>query len=121
MLFTGRIAYHDVEGLTDNLDERARLVRSLGDHNVMILRNHGLLTCGPTIAAAFTEIMHLQNTCEVQVMAQSGGAKLLYASKEIAQRTAQQYDKNARTGSEAGVMWEAMQRWMEKLDRGFAA
>ena len=51
MRFYNRIGYHDYEGVADDLDERARLVRDLGKHNALILRNHGLLTCGNCRAA----------------------------------------------------------------------
>ena len=53
MRFYNRIGYHDYEGVADDLDECERLVRDLGKHNALILRNHGLLTCGPTVASAF--------------------------------------------------------------------
>ena len=123
MLFTGRVGYHDIEGLTDNLDERSRLAESLGDRDVMILRNHGLLACGSSVAAAFSNIVLLQNACETQVMALSGGpAGLLFPPEDIARRTAQQYDRNARSGGpEAGVLWAAVRRSVEQRDPGFAS
>ncbi|WP_051953743.1 class II aldolase/adducin family protein [Xenophilus azovorans] len=121
MLFTDRIAYHDIEGLTDDLDERGRLARSLGERDVMILRNHGLLACGRSVAAAFSEILLLQTACENQVLAMSGGAAgLLFPPRAVSERVAGQYDRNARHGPEAGVLWAAIRRWMEQLDPGFA-
>ena len=53
MRFYNRIAYHDYEGVADDLDERERLVRDLGKHNALILRNHGLLVCGKNVAGGF--------------------------------------------------------------------
>jgi ribulose-5-phosphate 4-epimerase/fuculose-1-phosphate aldolase len=67
----GVVAYHDFEGITVRDDEKVRLVKSLGDRNAFILRNHGLLSCGPTIASAFTMMRRLQRACEVQVVTDS--------------------------------------------------
>jgi ribulose-5-phosphate 4-epimerase/fuculose-1-phosphate aldolase len=67
----GEIAYHEFEGITVEEDERPRLVESLGDKDFLILRNHGLLTCGGSVAQAFTRMHMLQRACDVQVMAMS--------------------------------------------------
>ena len=72
--FWGRIAYHDYEGPSLEVDERARLVRDLGTKKAMILRTHGLLTCGSTLEEAFILMFRLQRACEVQIAAQAGGA-----------------------------------------------
>ena len=63
---TGEIAYHDYEGIVISHDEQERLVRDLGDKDVMILRNHGLLTCGPSIAAAYYHAYTLCAAAEMQ-------------------------------------------------------
>src|SRR5467141_2315713 len=65
--FHGHIGYHDYEGPAVNLDERVRLVDSLGPHEALILRSHGLLTCGPTIAQAFNTMYQLEMSCRAQV------------------------------------------------------
>jgi ribulose-5-phosphate 4-epimerase/fuculose-1-phosphate aldolase len=65
----GMIAYPDFEGISIDLGERERLVKSLGDKNYMILRHHGLLACGETAAAAFFRMYQLQRACGVQVNA----------------------------------------------------
>ncbi len=67
--FYQRVAYHDYEGPSLKLDERARLVASLGDKNVLILRTHGLLTCGHTTEEAFIRMFRLQRACEIQIAA----------------------------------------------------
>ncbi|HUL56527.1 MAG TPA: class II aldolase/adducin family protein [Usitatibacter sp.] len=77
------IAYHDYEGVALNPDEKARLVRDLGDRHSMILRNHGLLTCGATVADTFLFMYILQRACETQVMAQAGGGELVKIPKPI--------------------------------------
>jgi ribulose-5-phosphate 4-epimerase/fuculose-1-phosphate aldolase len=80
MRFHGRLATHDFEGKATNLDERARLVRDLGMHNAMILRNHGLLACGPTMVQAFKRMFALEKSCKTQLAALSTGRPLETAS-----------------------------------------
>jgi len=77
------ICYHDYEGVALNPDEKARLVRDLGDKHSMILRNHGLLTCGATVADTFLFMYILQRACETQVMAQAGGGELVKIPRPI--------------------------------------
>jgi len=67
----GNVAYHDFEGVTTRTDEQASLVASLGQKNIMILRNHGLLVCEDSIPAAFWLLWTLQRACEVQLAAAS--------------------------------------------------
>jgi ribulose-5-phosphate 4-epimerase/fuculose-1-phosphate aldolase len=62
----GRVAYHGFEGITVSLDEQPRLVRSLGPHSLMILRNHGLLALGTSVPSAFRNCWRLQRACEIQ-------------------------------------------------------
>jgi ribulose-5-phosphate 4-epimerase/fuculose-1-phosphate aldolase len=120
MFYAGRIAYHDFEGITLEREECQRLAADLGDRNVMILRNHGLLVCGPTIRDAFAEHYMLQRACEVQVAAQSTGAPLVMPAAEIAQRASGQYDRTARKGDQNTLLWEAMLRWAWELDPSFS-
>ncbi|HEY2627997.1 MAG TPA: class II aldolase/adducin family protein [Usitatibacter sp.] len=77
------LAYHDYEGVALNPEEKVRLVRDLGDKHALILRNHGLLTCGATVADTFLYMYILQRACEVQVMAQAGGNDLVKIPKPI--------------------------------------
>src|SRR6185295_14943523 len=70
------LAYHDYEGLALNEEEKPRLVSDLGDKNYMILRNHGLLTLGTTVAEAFLSMYILERACRIQILAQSGGGEL---------------------------------------------
>src|SRR5690242_6213855 len=73
----GRVAYHDFEGISVELDERPRLIKSLGRHNVMILRNHGLLVCGAAVPDAFARMLNLQRACEVQLAAEGSGKPIV--------------------------------------------
>jgi ribulose-5-phosphate 4-epimerase/fuculose-1-phosphate aldolase len=119
VFFTGRIAYHDFEGVTLDTDERERLARNLGQHNAMILRNHGLLTCGPTLADAFCELYQLQRACEVQVAAQAGGAPLKLPPGTVAEKAARQYEDKIARGVENKLCFDAMMRLMTEKDPSF--
>src|SRR5258708_16218202 len=114
--YVDRVAYHDFEGITFDLGQRVRLAADLGSKNAMILRNHGLLTCGASVADAFAELYHLQRACEVQLAAQSSGARLHFPSSEIAARAAMQFDQSARqAGAQNELLFGAMRRWMNEI------
>jgi ribulose-5-phosphate 4-epimerase/fuculose-1-phosphate aldolase len=85
------VAYHEYEGVALSTDEQERLIQDLGGHRAMILRNHGLLTAGETIARAFHEIYFLERACQAQVKALSGGAELHYPAEEVRIKTAKQF------------------------------
>ena len=121
MFYAGRVAYHDFEGITLEREECLRLAADLGDRNVMILRNHGLLVCGPSIGDAFAEHYMLQRACEVQVAAQSTGAVLIQPRRDIAEHAAAQYDRTARKGDQNTLLWDAMLRWAWDLDPGMVS
>jgi ribulose-5-phosphate 4-epimerase/fuculose-1-phosphate aldolase len=91
--FHGHLGYHDYQGIAFDLEERESLVRSLGPHDTMILRNHGLLAAGRTIAEAFVNIYVLERACQAQIKAQAGGARLNLPSPAVCERTAAQYRK----------------------------
>ncbi|WP_323992553.1 class II aldolase/adducin family protein [Nguyenibacter sp. L1] len=111
--FSGDVAFHSYEGIAadDNLSERERLVRDLGDRNAMILQNHGLLTVGRTIAETFYRTYYLEQACRIQVAAQSTGAALHVPSPEKVARTRRQFAEEADKGE---LAWQALRR---KLDR----
>jgi ribulose-5-phosphate 4-epimerase/fuculose-1-phosphate aldolase len=81
----GRVAYHDFEGVTVNSDERERMIASIGDKRVVILRNHGLLTWGETLEEAFMWLWVLQRACDIQVAAASAGSIGRLSAKALAQ------------------------------------
>lgn len=87
-----RVAYHPFEGPSLDLDERGRLAANLGENNVLILRNHGLLACGATVAQAFVRMYRLQRACEVQLAAQATGSKLVVPPANICEISAERSD-----------------------------
>ena len=91
MRYAKGVAYHDFESIV-KVDERARIVEDLGQGDIMILRNHGLLTCGRTIAEAFHNMFWLKRACDIQVMALSCNVKLIQPSPEIVEKTWRAYE-----------------------------
>jgi ribulose-5-phosphate 4-epimerase/fuculose-1-phosphate aldolase len=118
--FYNRHGYHDYEGISLELGERDRLVASLGKHRALILRNHGLLTAGRTIAEAFTLMYHLEKGCVAQLMAGATGADdahIVLPSPEVCEKSAQQaWAINDKTED---MRWPALVRWMDKEQPGF--
>jgi ribulose-5-phosphate 4-epimerase/fuculose-1-phosphate aldolase len=107
--FVGHIGYHDYEGPATDLDERERLVRDLGPHDAMILRSHGLLTCGPTIQQAFNTMYQLETSCRAQVDAMAARTELVMPSAQILEKTAHLYQPGTRRPY--GILeWPAMLR-----------
>ena len=117
MRFTSSVGYHDYEGLALELDEQKRLVRDLGSHKAMILRNHGLLTCGESIPEAFDLMYYLERACQTQINAAAGGAKLRVPAREVAEKTAAQFKglpyKQKRTE------WKAHLRMLDAMDPSY--
>ena len=110
-----RIAYHDFEGVTVDLDERERLSKNLGEKNVMILRNHGLLSCGRTIAEAFRYLYAVETACQVQMMAQSSGQTLTSPTRKVQDQHAEAL-QNADNGE---LAFSALTRLMFQRDPSF--
>jgi ribulose-5-phosphate 4-epimerase/fuculose-1-phosphate aldolase len=89
MRFHGHVAYHDYEGPAFNRGEKARLVEHLGDRSAMILRNHGLLVCAPSIPQAFNLIYWLEQACRIQVQILSCQRPIHPAKPEVVDLTAE--------------------------------
>lgn len=104
--FYGKLAYHRYEGIALSLEERERLVADLGPHKAMILKNHGLLAGGASVAEAFHEIYFLERACQAQIQALAGGQALEFPSEEIRRHTADQFSRDGIDGI-IGLAWEA--------------
>ncbi len=92
MPFHNQVAYHDYEGLSTDVAERERLAASLGDKRVMILRNHGLLTCGATVSEAFMLMYYLERACKVQMQVLASGQDYDLLPADIGDAAASQYE-----------------------------
>ena len=121
LLIRHDLAFHDYEGVALDLDERERLQRDLGaTKSVMLLRNHGTLALGPTVADAFMRIYFLERACSMQVRTLSGGTPLYDVSHEAEHKTYQQ-------GSDQAMMqmvtrklaWPALLRGLDRRDPSY--
>lgn len=120
-----KVAYHDFEGVAFNEGEKERLAANLGDANVMVLRNHGLIACGPDIAQAFNSIFRLERICQIQLLAMACNSELTFPAASIVAHANAQYAANtsamgAGPASALGVMeWPAMLRMLDRRDRSY--
>lgn len=114
MFLHGRIAYHLWDLQTAGAEECQRLVADLGDKKAMILHNHGLLTCAPTIGDAFTTLYLLETACKVQVDAMRSGTELVMPDEEAIARTAAHGEE--LTGERE---WQAVLRSLERTDPSY--
>jgi ribulose-5-phosphate 4-epimerase/fuculose-1-phosphate aldolase len=96
-MLQGQVAYHDFEGITVEPGEKERLVRDIGDKRAVILRNHGLLSWGPSVAQAFLTLWTLQQACDVQIAAAAAGALHPVTSQAIAQSVRESGQGEKRT------------------------
>ena len=90
MAFHNRVAYHAFEGMSVDSGECERLAADLGDHKVMILRNHGLLACGETVGEAFMKMYYLERACTVQMQVLATGRAIELPSPDTCELTARQ-------------------------------
>jgi ribulose-5-phosphate 4-epimerase/fuculose-1-phosphate aldolase len=112
------VAYHDYEGVAIKLNEQERLLRDLGDSDLMILRNHGLLAVGQTVMQAFDTIRRAELACKTQIMAMSTGAKLVIPPKVIIEETGNLY--RPQTRRPFGVLeWPALLRKLDRIDPSY--
>ena len=114
------LAYHDYEGVAFRDDEKPRLQADLGHANFLVLRNHGLLVTGNSIADAFLSMYTLENACRIQIDAQSGGAALMPVNPLIVKGVAEAM--RVQTGGMGGAfVWPALLRKLERLDQSYAS
>ena len=112
------LAYHGYEGVAFRDEEKPRLQADLGEANFLMLRNHGLLTCGPTIADAFLSMYVFESACQIQISAQSGGAELTEVDPQILQGIA--HAMKVQTGGMGGQFaWPALLRKLDRIDPGY--
>jgi ribulose-5-phosphate 4-epimerase/fuculose-1-phosphate aldolase len=112
------LGYHDYEGVALNEDEKPRLVADLGDKQILILRNHGLLTVGRTAAEAFLLMYVVESACRIQVLAQSGGQPLVTIPEPILRGIRAQADQ-VTLGLGAELVWPALLRKLDRVDASY--
>jgi ribulose-5-phosphate 4-epimerase/fuculose-1-phosphate aldolase len=117
--FYNQVGYHDYEGVAVDTAERGRLAADLGEHDVLFLRNHGLLVCGRTIAEAFNICYWVEMACKAQIDALAAGRQLVFPPEEVRQKTAHQYDPAVRR-TFGEMEWDAMIRRLNREGADFA-
>jgi ribulose-5-phosphate 4-epimerase/fuculose-1-phosphate aldolase len=110
------LGYHDYEGVALRDDEKPRLVRDLGDRRFLMLRNHGLLTVGTSIADAFLSMYLFETVCTIQVRAQGGGELIAVHPEIIA--TARQQSAQATRGMGDSLVWPGLLRRLARQSPG---
>ena len=123
--YYNQVAYHDYEGPSLDIGERDRLAANLGNKDLLILRNHGLLTCGETVAQAFVRMYRLERACQVQLAAQSTGSKLIVPAPEVCEISADRNDDFV--AAEGGIGYSrnpnpefgALMRLLDRKDPSF--
>jgi ribulose-5-phosphate 4-epimerase/fuculose-1-phosphate aldolase len=117
--FHGHIGYHDFEGPAVDIAEQERLVRDLGPHNAMILRNHGLLVCGASVPQAFNLMYQLEMACRAQVDAMAGGLEnVAVPDAHTLERSAHLYQPGTRRPY-GELEWHAMLRLLDAVPDGY--
>ena len=112
------LGYHDYEGLALNDEEKPRLVADLGKKTFLILRNHGLLTVGQSVADAFLSMFLLERACRIQILAQSGGSKLVPIPGAIlAQIPAQ--EAVVTKGGRGQLAWPGLLRRLDRIGSNY--
>ncbi|WP_040064334.1 class II aldolase/adducin family protein [Pseudomonas batumici] len=115
------LAYHAYEGVALNHEEKARLQADLGENNFLMLHNHGLLTCGSSIADTFLMMFTFQRACEIQVLAQNGAAPLITIEPQILAGAKAMIAGVTRSAQGMGgaLAWPALLRKLDQQDAGF--
>ncbi|MDB5930216.1 MAG: class aldolase/adducin family protein [Polaromonas sp.] len=112
------LAYHDYEGVAFRPDEKPRLQADLGRANFLVLRNHGLLTVGKTVADTFLAMFTFESTCRIQIDAQAGGGELTQVNPLIVKGVAEAM--RVQTGGMGGAfVWPALIRKLDRLDDSY--
>jgi ribulose-5-phosphate 4-epimerase/fuculose-1-phosphate aldolase len=113
------VAYHDWEGIAVDLDERERLVADLGAKHLMVLRNHGTLAVGGSVASCFMRMYYLERACKIQVSALSSGSPNLPSDKAI-NMMRDTFSNPTVWERLAKSSWPALQRQADRLDPGYS-
>jgi ribulose-5-phosphate 4-epimerase/fuculose-1-phosphate aldolase len=123
MRYQGHMGAHDYEGVALDADERARLISDIGPHNVLLLRNHGLLTVGRTIPEAFILAYYFEKAARVQLLAQAATtaeARLALPQSTVTDKTARQFNNHHGDIRAPGAReWPAFIRLLDRLDPSY--
>lgn len=112
------LGYHDYEGVALRDEEKPRLVADLGKNNYLMLRNHGLLTVGRSVAEAFQAMYFFEAVCNIQIRAQAGGGELIQVAPAII-ATAQEQARQVTKGQGGSLSWPGLLRRLDRRLPGY--
>ena len=115
--FYDRLAYHDYEGITQNADERERIIANLGDKRAMLMRHHGATTVGASVRDAYMLMSNLITSCEIQLSLQATGTELRLPSPEICAHVARQFE--AHDAGRGQADWPGCLRELDRDDPSY--
>jgi ribulose-5-phosphate 4-epimerase/fuculose-1-phosphate aldolase len=113
------LAYHDYEGIALDHDERPRLQKDLGTKNLMLLRNHGTLTVGRSVAEAFLRMYFLERACTMQVRTAALGKPFYPVATDVIDKNAEIIQKAETFGIADKLLWPAMLRKLDRVDPSY--
>ena len=116
----GDVAYHDYEGTGRSADERARFLADFGDKHIMVLRNHGLIIVGRTIAEAFIATYRMERACAMQLAFQQSGAEFNPLSDAVVSAGYARSSAGAARGHDPNTLdWPALLRKLDRIDPSY--
>ena len=124
VMLANQVAYHDFQGLTVDNSEKEDLINSITDKNFLVLRSHGLLTCGRTIAEMFIRMTMLQRSCEIQVSVDMTGKAVVAITPEVIARTGELLKVQMSLSNDEPIgqlEFNAMRRLIDKIDDSYMA
>ncbi|MGJ5177299.1 class II aldolase/adducin family protein [Bradyrhizobium oligotrophicum] len=117
---THDLAYHDYEGVALDHDERPRLQRDLGTKHNMLLRNHGTLTVGRSVASAFERMYHLERACSIQVRTRTLGPSAYPVRDDVIDKNAKLFENQDRVELRSNqLVWPPLLRRLDRVNPGY--
>jgi ribulose-5-phosphate 4-epimerase/fuculose-1-phosphate aldolase len=113
------LAYHDYEGVAFREDEKPRLQADMGEANFLMLRNHGLLTVGKSVADAFLGMYFFETTCQIQIAAQAGGGELTQVDPRIIAGVEQAAKVQSAGAGIGAFVWPSLTRKLDRIDPSY--
>jgi ribulose-5-phosphate 4-epimerase/fuculose-1-phosphate aldolase len=117
MRFYKRVGYHPYEGITEDFEERERILAHLGNNRAMIMHNHGMLAVGKTAREAFVLMKYLLEAAEIQLRMEATGGELIEIPPDICEKTAAQYEKH--DSGRGSADWPAYLRMLDRIDPSY--
>ena len=115
--FYNRVGYHAYEGITEDFDERQRILDALGENRALILHNHGLVTVGKTAREGFILMKYLMSAATIQLKLEATGSELIEIPPDVCEKVAAQFaNHDAGRGS---ADWPAYCRLMDGIDLSY--